>query len=623
MFHYRFLLRQEIKITMPQSSLKKIIALGLLLTPGILAKAQSEKPNILWIVSEDNSTFLGCYGDKYATTPNLDRFATQGVLYENAFSTAPVCAPSRCTLITGMLPTSLGTENMRSTYPSPSFLKFFPKYLRDAGYYTSNNAKKDYNTTDQLDTWDESSNTATYKNRKSDQPFFAVFNLNISHESNIHGKQPDVRHDPEKVILPPYHPATAEMKHDWALYYDKVEQMDQQAGQLLKELEEAGLAENTIVFYYADNGGILPRSKRFIFESGLHVPLIIRFPEKYKHLAPQPAGTKTDRLVTFLDFAPSILNLAGIKIPEYMQGKPFVGKNAGLENDYAFNFRGRMDETDDKIRSLRDKRFRYVRNYYPHKIYGQHVSYLWNAPSMRSWEREYKAGNLNETQLAFWKEKPSEELYDVLSDPHNIHNLSGKKEYQADLERLRNQLHKHLIETKDVGFVPEAQIEEIAKTTAPYNFAQSAQYDISRVLETAEFASSRDVKQLPELVKRLNDKDASVRYWASTGITILGNKAIAAKTKVIELLKDENEPVRIAASEAAYKLGEKTQSLAALSSALNSQNKAAKLQALNVFRSLSKDDLHLFESKLKQIVAEQTQSGYDVTISKYLLDRDL
>ncbi|WP_207534118.1 sulfatase-like hydrolase/transferase [Desertivirga arenae] len=601
------------------SSFKKIIALALVIGWSVQARSQSAKPNILWIVSEDNSTFLGCYGDKYATTPNLDKFSTKGILYENAFSTAPVCAPSRCTLITGMLPTTLGTENMRSSYPSPSFIKFFPKYLRESGYYTTNNAKKDYNTGDQADAWDESSNTATYKNRKSGQPFFAVFNLNISHESNIHGKQPDLRHDPSKAPVPPYHPGTEEMKHDWALYYDKVEQMDQQAGKLLRELEEAGLAENTIVFYYADNGGVLPRSKRFMFESGLHVPLIIRFPEKYRHLAPQAPGTRTDRLVTFLDFAPSILNLTGIKIPEYMQGRPFAGPVLPAENKYAFNFRGRMDETEDKIRSLRDKRFRYIRNYYPHKIYGQHVAYSWKAPSMQSWEREYRAGTLNETQLVFWKEKPSEELYDVVADPHNINNLAGKKEYQADLERLRKQLHKTLVETRDIGFIPEAQLEEIAKSTAPYDFARSSGYDVARVLETAELASSRDPKQLPEITKRLKDKDAVVRYWAATGITILGTKASSAKAQVSELLNDQVEAVRIAAAEAVYKLGEKNQGLAVISSALNSTNNIARVQAFNVLLSVERKDLGQFNEKLKTIVADSNSTVYDLSHARYLL----
>lgn len=238
-----------------------------------------------------------------------------------------------------------------------------------------------------------------------------------------------MKHDPEKAPLPPYHPATEEFKNDWALYYDKIEQMDQEVGQYLKALEDAGLAENTIVFYYADNGGVLGRSKRFIFESGLHVPLIVRIPEKWKHLAPSLAGTKTDRLVSFVDFAPTVLNLAGIKIPENFQGKPFLGKNSTATHDYAFGFRGRMDESEDKVRTIRDKQYRYVRNYLPNKPYLQHINFLWNATSMRSWEREFKAGTLNELQSRYFKEKPAEELYDVVKDPHNVNNLVENKTY--------------------------------------------------------------------------------------------------------------------------------------------------------------------------------------------------
>ncbi|WP_343667981.1 sulfatase-like hydrolase/transferase [Chitinophaga sp.] len=591
--------------------MKSIGAIFALLTIPVMhaaAQTKPDRPNILWIVSEDNTTFLGCYGDQYATTPNLDRFATQGVLYENAFSTAPVCAPSRNTLITGMLPTSLGTENMRSTYPVPSFVQFFPKYLRAAGYYTTNNSKKDYNTIDQADAWDESSDQATYKNRKPGQPFFAVFNIFTTHESSIFGDQPNLKHDPEKAPVPPYLPKTTEMKHDWALYYDKIEQMDNRVGQLLQELEESGQADNTIVFYYADNGGVLGRSKRFIYESGLHVPLIIRFPEKYKHLSP---GTRTDQLVTFVDFAPTVLNLAGITVPSYIQGRAFAGPHLPPPHDYAFNFRGRMDERDDKVRSIRDKQYRYVRNFYPHKIYGQHVEFLWKAASMRSWEREYKAGNLNELQSRFWKEKPVEELYDVINDPDNIHNLAGKKEYQQVLVKMRGELHRELINTKDAGFIPEAQLTGII----PYEYAHSSNYDITKVLETAEAASSRDVQHLPALVKKLKDKDAVIRYWAATGITILGASAASAKKDILPLLQDESIAVKIAAAEAAYKLGQKEDALKVLLSAIDSPNDMARLQALNVLQSVDRTDLAVFQEKLKSLSAT-----YDVALAKYLLN---
>jgi N-sulfoglucosamine sulfohydrolase len=371
-----------------------------------------DRPNILWIVSEDNSPLIGAYGDTFATTPNIDRFAKEGVRYTNAFATAPVCAPSRSTLITGMYPSSLGTEHMRSNYPLPPTVRFFPRYLREAGYYTSNNSKKDYNTIDQPEAWDESSQKATYMNRKEGQPFFAVFNITISHESQVHNFIPDaqLKHDPERVPVPPYHPRTNEMKHDWAQYYDRIQQMDEQVGKILSDLRDSGLSDETIVFYYSDHGGVLGRSKRFMYESGLHVPLIVRFPEKYSHFASGEPGSTNDRIVTFVDFAPTILSLANVKPPSHMQGSPFLGSHPTQSAEYAFAFRGRMDERFDMVRSVRDKRYRYIRNYMPHKIYGQYLEYLWQAPSMGSWENEYRAGRLNKIQSAFWEPKPSEEL---------------------------------------------------------------------------------------------------------------------------------------------------------------------------------------------------------------------
>ena len=566
------------------------------------AQQATDRPNILWIVSEDNNTSLiGCYGNPYATTPNIDRFATESILYKNAFSTAPVCAPSRNTLITGMYPPTLGTEHMRSTYPVPSFVKFFPKYLREAGYYTTNNAKKDYNTTDQLDAWDESSDSATYKKRKPGQPFFAVFNLFVSHESSLHKPLPSLHHDPEKAPIPPYQPRTAEFKHDWAQYYDKVETMDQQFGKLLNELNAAGLAENTIVFYYADNGGVLGRSKRFMYESGLHVPLVIHLPKKYAHLAKNQAGSQTDQLVTFLDFAPTILSLTDIKIPDYMQGRAFLGSQQKSPNEYAYGFRGRMDEAIDMSRSVRDKKYRYIRNYLPNRIYGQHLEYLWRAPSMPSWEAEYKAGRLNKVQSRFWKPKPAEELYDVAADPDNIRNLAADPKYAADLIRLRKANETWIRQSKDVGFIPEPLLAKIAEKTPLYDYVRQGKYNADRIIETATLASSRNPADSKELVKRLNDPDPSVRYWAATGCTVL--KLASAQASLRTLLQDPEETVQVAAAEALYQLGVKRESIDVLKKALTSDSRIVRLQALNVLQTAGSDAAPALESA-KEIVAK-------------------
>ncbi len=315
-------------------------------------KVPDELPNILWLTSEDNSPFAGCYGDTFATTPNLDKLAAEGFLYTHAYANAPVCAPTRNTILTGVYACSGGHQHMRSYYPKSDVVKTYPEYLQEAGYYCTNNVKTDFNLGDFDDKaiWDECSNKASYKNRPEGKPFFAVFNTTISHESSIHKWIPndELRHDPEEVPLPPYHPATPEMKHDWAQYYDKVEDMDKQIGAWLKELDDAGLADNTIVFYYGDHGGVLARSKRYVYETGTRVPFIVRIPEKYKYLFPAAKpGSKVDRLISFVDLVPTLLSIAGIEIPDYLQGHAFLGNQKTEDPEYAFMFRGRMDERYD------------------------------------------------------------------------------------------------------------------------------------------------------------------------------------------------------------------------------------------------------------------------------------
>lgn len=582
------------------------------------AQQKEKPPNIIWIVSEDNSPLIGAYGDTFATTPHLDQMATEGILYENAFATAPVCAPARSTLITGVYPTAMGTQHMRSSNPIPEMIKFFPSYLREAGYYTSNNSKKDYNTLDQPEAWDESSNTATYKNRKPGQPFFAVFNLMVSHESSLHKAVNKLRHDPEKVPVPPYHPKTPEVKQDWALYYDKMEEMDTQLSEILRDLEEAGLADSTIVFYYSDHGGVLGRSKRFMYESGLHVPLIIRFPEMHQELSPAKPGSRTDKIVTFVDFAPTILSLADISIPDHMQGKAFLGQQQSKASDYAYGFRGRMDERIDMVRSLRDKKFRYIRNYMPHKTYSQYIEFLWRAPSMRSWEEAYHAGALNEVQSRFWGLKPLEELYDVEADPHNIHNLAGEPKYRKVLSRMREANREWLLETRDAGFIPEAMMLDIAQNTTLFEYSRSKGYPLEKAMETADLAFSGDIKAI---IEKLKNEEALVRYWAATGCTILGEKAITAKGALRELLNDSEVAVRIAAAEALYHMGEKETTVSALKEALKGGNQMSRVQALNVLETMEQDAGPALLAVKALVSDKQGSREYDIRAANRLIEK--
>lgn len=553
-----------------------------------------ERPNILWIVSEDNSaSYIGCYGNERATTPNIDKLASEGLLYTNAFSAAPVCAPTRSTMITGIYAPSMGTQHMRSTYPIPDFIHFYPYYLHQAGYYCTNHAKKDYNTVDQPEVWDESSNHATYRNRNPGQPFFAVINLGTTHESSIHKPIPteQLKHDPNKIKVPAYLPSTTEVRHDLAQYYDKIQKMDAEVGAILKQLRKDGLADNTIVFYYSDHGGVLPRSKRYVYESGLKIPLIIRIPKMYQYLAPGKPGTRINRLVNEIDFAPTLLSLAGVKIPDYMQGHAFLGKKRSISPQYAYSFRGRMDESYDMSRTVRDKRYRYIRNYMPSRIYGQHTEYLWKAPSMQSWERAYREGKCNVVQSLFWLPKPPEELYDIKEDPDNVHNLACDPKYYDVLVRMRAANNKWIRQIHDAGFMPEAMMENRAMEagTTIYQYVRSEAYPQEKIISMATAASEENIANLEKLVKGLEDKDAAVRYWAAYGCAMLKDEAMPARERLNKLLKDPSPDVGIAAAEALYYLGETDKSINRLKKALNNKNDKVRLHALNVIRTFGRD----------------------------------
>jgi len=551
----------------------------------------SSRPNILWLVSEDNGPFLGCYGDRFADTPVLDRLADEGILYENAFANAPVCAPARSTLITGMYACSLGTHHMRSTNPVPDHVGFFTQYLREAGYYCTNCAKEDYNTRKPAGAWDESSREATYRKRRPGQPFFSVFNFGVSHESSLHKSTP-AEHDLAGVTLPPYHPDTPEFRHDWAQYYDRITELDRQIGEALDRLERDGLADDTVVFYYSDHAGVLPRSKRFLYDSGTHVPLIIRFPEKYRHLAPGGPGKRSERLVSFVDFGPTVLSLAGVPVPDHMQGEAFLGQQACSPREYVYLFRGRMDERYDMMRAVRDKRFKYIRNYMPHRIYAQHLNYLWRMPATQSWQRLYDEGRLTGAQRYFFMEKPPEELYDTTADPHEVENLADDPACRAVLERMRAAERQWVFEIRDPGFLPEGEMVERSAGGTPYGMAHDPnEYDMVSILRAADTASRRDPANLDRLVEMMSDEDTGVRYWGAEGCLALGKKAAGAHAALVARLEDTCPDVRISASETLCVLGERERPLRVLSEAFKDENEYVRLHAANALDYI--DDIAL------------------------------
>jgi arylsulfatase A-like enzyme len=560
--------------------------------PRILAEHRpaAPRPNILWIVSEDNNPYLGCYGNTLVRTPTLDGLARQGVLYENCFSQAPVCAPSRFTLITGMYATSCGpAEHMRAQGKMPAGVRGFPAYLREAGYYCTNNAKTDYNAPINIkDAWDECSKQAHWRNRPQGKPFFAVFNHEVTHESSMFPKggkpyePPPGGTDPAQVVLPAYHPDTPEFRRDRAHYYDQMARLDEQVARLLKALEDDGLAEDTIVFYYGDNGGVLGRSKRFCFDSGLHVPLIIRFPKKFQHLATGAPGTRIDAPVSFVDFAPTVLSLAGVPIPKYMEGHAFAGPaNAGPQ-EYAFSFRNRMDERYDFVRTVRDKRYRYIRNYMPHVIYGQHVSYMFQQRSVQVWQQMYREGKLVGPQKFFWEEKPEEELYDLATDPDEVKNLAASPQHQEILKRMRAANEQHILRLRDNGFIPEGSPLE------GYDTAHDPKaYPLEKILEVANTATQRDAGNLQKLTAWMDDENECIRYWAALGCVMLRDKAAPAADALAKRLADKSGSVRVAAAEALCWAGQEAKGLPVLQECLlKNENTWVCLQAANALQNI-------------------------------------
>ncbi len=541
----------------------KIITLNLLFGFLFAIFVQAAKlPNILWITSEDNGPHLGCYGDQYATTPNLDALAKKGMMYTRAISNAPVCAPARTTIISGLYPPSTGAEHMRSMTRLPASFKMYPVYLRELGYYCTNNSKEDYNLIKEGEVWNESGRKGHWRNRPEGSPFFAIFNFTISHESKIRKRPHQQIHDPANVRIPAYHPDHPEVRKDWAQYYDMITEMDKMVGDKLKELKDDGLEDDTIVFYYGDHGSGMPRSKRWPFFSGLNVPLIVHLPKKWAHLASPDfeVGGSSDRRVGFVDLAPTLLSLAGQKPPAHLQGHAFLGKHQAPPQEYGYGFRGRMDERYDMVRSVVGKRYIYIRNYMPHKLYGQHVGYMFVTTTTQVWKRLFDEGKLNEAQSHFWKVKPPEELYDLENDPDEVNNLINSKNHAQILKKMRQAHLDHIKKIIDVGFLPEGEIHERSQGSTPYEMARTEKYPFQRIMIAADLASGLSSWATKPLIGYLKDKDSAIRYWGAMGLLMRAEQGVSAAGKQLEDALDDNSIyVRVVAAEALGKYGSKKQ----------------------------------------------------------------
>jgi N-sulfoglucosamine sulfohydrolase len=548
------------------------------------------RPNILWMTAEDLSPHLGCYGDPYALTPHLDQLAVRGVRYNLAFATAPVCSPARSTLITGLYATSIGTQRLRSQFPVDREVRGFPAWLREAGYYCSNNVKTDYNLGDEAaftaDAWDESSSRAHWRSRQPGQSFFAVINLMTTHQSRtsvwseeefereIGSKlKSQERHDPAAANLPSYYPDTAEARRAWARYHDCITLLDRQVGDLLAQLEADGLAQDTIVFFFGDHGMGMPRGKRVLHDSGLRVPLIVSFPEKWRHLAPTRAGGATTQMVSFVDFAPTMLSLAGVRIPPPMQGVAFLGSKAGKARRYVHGARDRVDEVFDLSRSVRDERWLYIRNYMPHLSWMQPERYSDASTFRREFRRDAAAGRLGPGPQTYAAPRRAvEELYDTHADPHQLHNLADNSAHQARLVALRGELRRWLAETGDAGFLTESQVwERIGKDRTPRQLARDLRgYPLGELMAAAEQVG------FPKATRKQFDwlahPDDGVRYWAAVGLhaTALG-EGLNQKDRAAlrERLVDKSPVVRVELAATLIALAPSEESLTVLEQALN------------------------------------------------------
>jgi uncharacterized sulfatase len=545
-----------------------IAATPLLRAAGRSASESLPPPNILWLTWEDIGPHLHCFGDEYSTTPNFDRLARRGCVYSNTWASAPVCAPSRTAIVTGVSPTATGAEHMRSMMRMPDGWKMFPGYLREAGYYCTNNGKEDYNLEMPAGTWDVTQGGngdapggyspihGHWRARKPGQPFFAVFNNMTSHEHHIFESATNKHlvHDPAKARVPAFQPDTIEARRDWAQYHDLLTLEDAQHEARIDELTADGLVDDTIIIVTSDHGCGMPRYKRFPYDSGLHVPMILVFPDKYRHLAPRDyvPGGKSDRLLNTMDLGPTMLSLAGVKSPDFYHGQAFAGVHEAAPREYDFGFRGRMDERYDLMRSVRDKRFVYIRNYNPHKIYGQHVDYMWGLPSTPVWERMYKGGKLKAPQTHFWETKPAEELYDLQADRDEVNNLAAMPEHKATLERFRKVHHEHEIAVRDLGLLPEGEIHARAGKSAPYDMGHDPKrFHVERILAAADLASSLQPGATAQLEALIKDPDNAIRYWGVMGALMRGRDEVAKlETPIRKSLGDSSPHVRIAAAEA-------------------------------------------------------------------------
>lgn len=540
---------------------------------GCTAFAQ-QKPNILWVTIEDTSPqFIGCYGNKDASTPAIDQLARDGVRFTNAFSTGTVCSPSRSCIITGIKTYKMGTGNHRSNYPIPAYIKGFPYYLQKEGYYSTNNSKTDYNIANAgqftKEAWNESSGKAGWWDRKPGQPFFAVFNFMDSHQSrtmtesypwyvkNVLEKLPEnERIGDNGFAMPPFYNDSPEMRKQFARVYNSIKLTDDKIKDLLARLEKDHLKDSTIIFFYADHGEGIPRGKTNGINLGYRVPFVIWFPEMYKKLSPWgTGGVVTNEMIDFEDLAPTMISLAGGKAPDYLSGRILMGKNRSKLANHLVLSEDRSDNGIDMVRSVTNGKYMYSRNFMPFMPQARYIRYMEIGDIKQQMRKDLAQNKLNPLQKSLFEDRPAEFLFDIENDPWETKNLASEPAFKAVLEQMRNQLKTEILHSHDVMFLPEYQIGIISKTTTPYAFRlDDKNYPVAEIYKAASLSGFRGKDIVARQIKLLEDPNNIVRNWVIIGLRSQSQKDLKPYAKeIINAMNDEYPPVAITAAAIAYK----------------------------------------------------------------------
>jgi N-sulfoglucosamine sulfohydrolase len=586
--------------------------------------SKNERPNIVWIIAEDIGPAFGCYGDSAAITPNIDKLASVGLVFDKAYAVAPICSPARSTLATGLYPTHLGTHPLRSETIFPEELKTMPELFREAGYFTTLFGKTDYNfNPDGLwEYWEK--DEKPWSKRKKNQPFLSVFTLNQTHEGRGNSYEryqeviSEVTHSEyslgkmRDIVLPPAYPQTEEAKMLWSRYYDLITMLDKKVGELIGNLEEDGLMGNTIVFFFSDHGFGMPGFKRWLNEGGLRVPLVLYVPEKYKQLMEFQPGSINSDLVSFADFVPTALGLAGIDVPDYMQGNHFADMHSLEKRKYVFASRDRADNAYELSRSIRDQKYMYIRNYMPHlpaiqkgKIFSDEKE------SYALLHRHYTEGTLPEPGIQMYRAKDAEELYDLAEDPWQLVNLAAFPEYDAKKEAMKKELQNHLLNTCDLAFLPESEINLRSKGKAPWYLTHDkSKYDIEKILNAAQkvgVATEEDIEIM------LNDSDSGVRYWGIMALRQLSEAPVSRFYEIMHhAMQDSSPSVSIASAEWLYHNLASGEALQHLLEFLDHDDATVRLEAARALEilPLSKYDLRKIQPTIMHHL-QKYKSGED------------